>query len=86
MAGYSIASDEPEYVSEAQTAECLRIVREYTRNDSAKLYPPGHEGDYWCVSLEDSSEWAYDIANTEEWPDGVWVEPVYSWCLALHVR
>lgn len=74
------------YITEAQAGACLAIVRKYTGDDSAALYGPGHEGEFFNISLEGGmEEWAIRISqdDTVVWPEGVWVEPVASWCLAL---
>lgn len=54
--------------------------------DRPALYPPGHEGPMWVLSLEACGEWSIDVSNNKalEWPAGVWVEPVASWCLGLY--
>jgi hypothetical protein len=76
-----------------KTAEaCLAVVQQYIDRTEGegwepKLYPPGHEGPFWVVSLECQSDWAIDIGSAEgiTWPDGVFPEAVASWCLGLHV-
>lgn len=74
------------------TAEkCLAIVQRYVDRVAGPgwepaLYPPGHEGPMWVASLEGVGEWAIGIARDDKviWPDGVFVEPVASWCLGLY--
>lgn len=51
------------------------------------LYQPGHEGPMWVLSLEGGPEdWTIMLSHndTVKWPDGVFVEPVNSWCLGLY--
>ncbi|MFF9879980.1 hypothetical protein, partial [Staphylococcus pasteuri] len=49
--------DENRYLTEEEAAACLKIVNEWITKKAgpgweAALYGPGHEGDYWNVSLE----------------------------------
>jgi hypothetical protein len=83
---------EVQYLTEEQADKCLKIVQKYIERRvgegwDPKLYRPGHEGEFWNISLEGADEWAYDITTDESvtWPDGVFAEPVATWCLALHV-
>lgn len=82
---------ETKIISKEQATACLKIITDYIERIAGPgwepaLYPPGHEGNYWCVSLEGADEWAIKIQRDETvtWPAGVWTEPAYSWCLALH--
>lgn len=49
-------------------------------------YKPGHEGPMWVLSLEGYEDWAIRISADDavQWPDGVFAEPVASWCLGLY--
>lgn len=83
--------EEPEdataYITKEQAAACLAIVKKYLGPDAdPTLYLPGHEGPYWNISYEGGDDWAIRIGHNESitWPAGVFVEPAYSWCLALH--
>lgn len=72
-------------LSADQAHECLVIVRGLLGTDEAQLYPPGHEGPMWVISLEGWEDWAIRLSElTEEFPDGVFVEPVTGWCLGLY--
>jgi hypothetical protein len=76
-----------EYLSKAQAAACLVIVKKYLGPDAdPSLYMPGHEGPFWNISFEGGEDWAIMIGHDESitWPEGVWTEPVASWCLGLH--
>lgn len=83
--------DETRYLPEDLARECLKVVQKFTDEHAGpgwnpKLYRPGHEGPFWNISLEGVEEWAYDasISDSIEWPDGVYVEAVNTWCLALY--
>lgn len=75
---------------EATALRCLELVNEWLVDRfggglEPALYPPGHEGDFWAVSLEGFQEWAVWIGDARIlWPQGVFPEPVYSWCLGLY--
>lgn len=71
--------------------ECLKVAQEfvtrvYGEGWKLKLYEPGHEGNFWNISLELSGEWAYDVTvdPSVQWPKGVFAEPVAMWCLGLY--
>lgn len=73
--------------------ECRRIINAWLTeagNEPGRLYKPGHEGDFWCYSLEGGPEdWPLILSGSitdspVTWPEGVWAEPVNTWCLALH--
>lgn len=79
------------YITAKQAKACLTVVQDYVAKIAGPgwepaLYPPGHEGEFWCVSLEGPDEWALRIGQAEDivWPGGVWTEPQTSWCLALY--
>lgn len=74
----------------ADQAEQAERVAEtwFNANGYADLptsYKPGHEGPMWVLSLEGYEDWAVRISSDDDvqWPAGVWVEPVTSWCLGL---
>lgn len=75
------------YLPKGTAQRCLKIVEGFVGEGwEPALYPPGHEGEMWVVSLEGAGEWSIDLSNddTVTWPDGVFVEPVASWCLGLY--
>lgn len=75
------------YITAAQAAACLEIVRSYVGfGQLPATYPPGHEGPMWVVSLEGAEDWAIRISQLDgvAWPQGVRVEPVEGWCLGLY--
>lgn len=81
--------EQHEYITETKARECLEIVKKYLGQIDggwAVLYPPGHEGPMWVVSLEGCGDWAIRISQDEEvtWPEGVFTEPVAHWCLGLY--
>lgn len=61
--------------------------REQGWPDMPTPYKPGHEGPMWVLSLEGGPE-DWPIRASEELrdklPDGVFAEPVTSWCLGLY--
>lgn len=80
------------YLTEEKATVCLKIVNEWIEKKAGPgwepaLYPPGHEGGYWNVSLEgamDNWPWLLSMDESVTWPEGVWVEAGASWYLALH--
>jgi hypothetical protein len=55
--------------------------------DAPAMYKPGHEGPMWVLSLEGGPEdWPLQVCDAlyQKWPDGVFAEPVNSWCLGLY--
>lgn len=80
------------YVTIEQANACLAVVQEYIDHTEGpgwepKVYPPGHEGDYYVVSLECGADnWPYAISKpgTVTWPDGVAVGAVNHFALSLH--
>lgn len=69
----------------------LAVVQRYINTTygpgwEPKLYEPGHEGPFWNVSLEGAEDWTLRIRmyDETEFPPGVYVEAVNSWCLALY--
>lgn len=77
---------EPRYITEELARECLDVVKKFVGPDwDPALYPPGHEGPMWVVSLEGDEDWAVRIIDFNHcFPPGVFVEPVASWCLGLY--
>lgn len=73
-----------EHIPEHVARYCLEVVKA-TVSDDARLYPPGHEGDMWVVSLEGYGDWTYDFPNGDL-PRSVFAEPVTSWCLGLYPK
>lgn len=77
------------YLPRARAEEVQRAVQAhidgaYGPGWEVALYPPGHEGEFWALSLEGCEEWAYGIGDAGIIPEGVFAEPVYSWCLGLY--
>lgn len=59
----------------------------FQESELPTMYAPGHEGPMWVLSLEGGPEdWTIMLSHddTVKWPDGVFVEPVASWCLGLY--
>lgn len=59
----------------------------YPDCDRPTPYKPGHEGPMWVLSLEGGpDDWPILLSHddTVTWPDGVFAEPVNSWCLGLY--
>lgn len=78
---------EPKTLSEEQAQECLTVVRNLLGpgGEDAAIYPPGHEGPMWVVSLEGCGDWAVRLAALDgAFPADVFVEPVADWCLGLY--
>jgi hypothetical protein len=77
-------------LTKAQANACHKIVKKLLGEDGndAALYPPGHEGPMWVVSFEgyeDDTPWPIRLAAIDgAFPDGVFAEPVTSWCLGLY--
>lgn len=72
-------------ITEDQANACLTVVRTLLGTDEATLYPPGHEGPMWVISLEGWEDWTIRLAAIDgAFPDGVFAEPVNHWCLALY--
>lgn len=85
---YTISSDQDpdrEYLTPDQALACLVMVREYLGTNEPKLYRD-HEGPYWNISYEGDYEWSMRICHDrrDQWPDGVFAEPVAGWCLGLY--
>lgn len=80
-------------LTEAKAKACLKIVQAWIDRTAGEgwepaLYPPGHEGPYWNISLEGAQDdwpWLMKQDETVTWPTGVFAEPGASWYLALHV-
>lgn len=82
-------------ITTGQATACRRIIEKWLTEagalDLGRLYRPGHEGPYWCYSLEGGPEgWPLILSGVSqlspvEWPDGVWSEPVNGVTLAFHV-
>jgi hypothetical protein len=62
------------------------LAEQYGEGWNPKLYEPGHEGNYWNISLEGPGDWPYQFTceESEKWPAGVYAEADTSWCLALY--
>lgn len=82
-----------DHLTEQQAQDTFEIVKAWLvatidPNAEPKLYPPGHEGPFWAVSWEGDSEWVIDFTQAPyvaaKIPSGVFLEPVYSWCLGLY--
>ena len=79
-------------ISKAKAEEVQAWVRKkyawFGDPEGPRLYPPGHEGPMWVLSWEGGpDEWALDCTWTAEDAErigGVFLEPVYSWCLGLY--
>lgn len=75
-------------ITKELATECLAVVKGLlgTGGEDARLYPPGHEGPYWCVSLEGHEyDWPYRLSQIDgAFPVGVWTEAVNGFALALH--
>lgn len=78
-------------LTEAQAKEVQKVVTAWLDEHGgygaeARMYKPGHEGPMWVISLEGCGDWPSDICEAlrDKWPDGVFAEPVTSWCLGLH--
>lgn len=80
---------EPAYITEELALECYDAMRAHLmRNrldpDETTLYLPGHEGEFWALSIEGTglatdNELFHDVA----WPPGVNVSPRNGWIFAL---
>lgn len=73
----------------AQVDAALAVVRQWLGAEDGphiKRRSLGHEGPYWCVSGEIGRDWPYPISVDQSvtWPDGIWVEPVNHFALAIH--
>jgi hypothetical protein len=73
----------------AQVVAALEVVRRWlgpVDGPEIKWRDIGHEGPYWCVSGEIGRDWPYPISIDQSvtWPDGIWVEPVNHFALAIH--
>lgn len=86
-----------EQLTREQAEQCLATVREWLVKaggqwaaDEAKLYDPGFHCGGWAIALEGGpEEWPWHVSQAvgeEGWPDGVFAEPVASWCLGLYVE
>lgn len=73
--------------------QCRSVIEAWLDSIGARhgaLYKPGHEGDYWCYSLEgDPDGWPMLLSGSSAvspvvWPPGVWTEAVNNVSLALH--
>lgn len=79
-----------EVLTDEKVKEVQRVVEAWFTvrgcDAAPALYPPGHEGPMWVLSLEGYDDWATDVSNDDvvKWPAGVWVEPVTAWCLGLY--
>lgn len=78
-------------LTRAVAEECQPIAQGYVDRIAGPgwdvaLYPPGHEGPFWALSLEGAEDWAMMIGHddTVTWPGGVFTEAVHSWCLGLY--
>jgi hypothetical protein len=68
---------------------CLDVVRKFTGDDAAALYEPGFHANGWVIALEGGPyEWPIHISEPGKvtWPEGVWVEPVNNWSIALYLK
>jgi len=81
------------HVTEAQATACREIAqayidRTYGSGWDVAVYPPGHEGDFWVLSLELGEHyWPYEIGDDDDtvvWPAGVWTEAKNHFALALY--
>ena len=83
--------DHDRYLTEEEAAACLKIVKEWIERKAGpewdpRLYRPGHEGDFWNISLEGAQDdWPWLMSQDESvtWPKGVYVEAGASWYLCL---
>ncbi len=83
------SEDGTTYLTEGEAKECLHLIKECTDRRfgpgwEPALYPPGHEGEFWNVSLEGLEDWAMRVDEVVAWPPGVYAEPIYSWGIALY--
>lgn len=78
----------PDRAEQAQRAVETWFTRQgYTEHEMPVLYRPGHEGPMWVLSLEGGPEdWPMQVCEALRgtWPDGIFAEPVTSWCLGLY--
>lgn len=80
-----------EVITAEQANACLAIVQAWIDKTAGPgwepaLYEPGHEGNYWNISLEGAQDdWPWLMSNDELviWPDGVRVEAGASWYISL---
>jgi hypothetical protein len=89
-------SDEREQLTREQAEACVKIVQAWVGKVDpeaaalATLYEPGFQCGGWAVTLqeqgpEDWPMWVCDMVD-DEWPKGVFAEPVSHWCLGLYVE
>ncbi|WJN62850.1 hypothetical protein [Streptomyces phage phiScoe2] len=76
-------------VSREQAEQVLATLREIFPLDADyfALYDADHEGlpeGSWSIALE-GWEWTYEVSeHAEKFPEGVFLEPIASWCLGIY--